>query len=351
MDSSDDEILMNRRAAKKRAVDGGSGRVANAASSPNGVKNGRDETSARRTEGAEVQGVPVPPNDASSSSEDQSSHRARDGAMENTDSRRMSRAQASGAVVQAAHGLLTGASDSSDDDKPLKARLPKPSLVRGQGENGAPARAQKLKNGKTTAASTTNVALAKLATSASDSLAKDARVDAVAESDSDFDSDVPLSRKKRPEKKMQRTDTIARAKLKSDSDSDVPLSRLQKTVRKTQKPGKAVEKNSVVAKERWDVSINPEPRLPPKVKKEAKAESRLVSTWESGNGTQDSQDRKKSGKVRKFEVEGQRYQTPDEDDPLRIFYSTMYAEKKEKQKDCTLALNWLTARGCVPDEK
>eukprot|EP00871_Galdieria_phlegrea_P002980 jgi/Galph1/3683/GphlegSOOS_G2367.1 len=56
---------------------------------------------------------------------------------------------------------------------------------------------------------------------------------------------------------------------------------------------------------------------------------------------------KENVEVKKFSLPGQRREAPPKNDPLRLFYESMYEEKKRKNVESMLVENWLLIHGLL----
>ncbi|GJQ14447.1 hypothetical protein GpartN1_g6238.t1 [Galdieria partita] len=54
---------------------------------------------------------------------------------------------------------------------------------------------------------------------------------------------------------------------------------------------------------------------------------------------------------KRFSNLGQRRETPPKGDPLRLFYESMYEEKKRKKEEATLAETWLLIHGLLEEDQ
>ncbi|EME27580.1 uncharacterized protein Gasu_48750 [Galdieria sulphuraria] len=127
--------------------------------------------------------------------------------------------------------------------------------------------------------------------------------------------------------------------LKEEID-DIPLSELWKRMHKSE-PELANGKKEHKKKE---------------VKKVAPSKIKRTLTKVCGNSTSskkkkvaDENEEKLANK--KFSKPGQRREPPPKGDPLRLFYESMYEEKKRKNKEATLAETWLLIHGLLDEEQ
>jgi hypothetical protein len=126
--------------------------------------------------------------------------------------------------------------------------------------------------------------------------------------------------------------------LKEEVD-DIPLSKLWKELHKseikgstgTKEPRKKETKKGATSKRTLTkvCGKSASPKKKPKVSKES--DDKLAS--------------------KKFSNPGQRREAPPKGDPLRLFYESMYEEKKRKGQDATLAENWLLIHGLLDEEQ
>lgn len=163
--------------------------------------------------------------------------------------------------------------------------------------------------------------------------------------DDDSDDDVPLSAStgtfsrlnKRPftaqpqsELKAEAKDEGPAAAAESDSDDDVPLA--ARIPRKTEpRKRRAPTKKTPVTKRRKTTTTT------------RKAAPKTTSNTSRKVKKQDDAPSKK------FEKPGQRREVPSENDPARLFYQSMYREKRKRGKNSTIAETWMLRHGLLED--
>lgn len=168
-------------------------------------------------------------------------------------------------------------------------------------------------------------------------------------SEDDSDDDIPLSsRKVRIETSSVSRDTEkAEDAMSDDSDDDLPLaSRLvaNKSISNVPSADKKISKRGV----RNSLSKSESKLL--KVKKVAKDEAVVIRRKRVKNEVKKQKvklSRELETSNRKFELPGQRREVPATNDPLRLFYESMYKERLTMGKPSALAETWMMHHGLL----
>jgi hypothetical protein len=188
------------------------------------------------------------------------------------------------------------------------------------------------------------------------------------EASSDEDDDLPLVSRHvaKVQTSASRLPTTANGALTKEedeynSDDDMPLVRhaaVTNGAPKDKRKGKekvsgAAKSNPVKmktkakAKEGVKAKVKPSLRksTSPAQKGSAKAKPR-ASTKQKTN-KKDQKTEGVDGPVRKFELPGQRRETPGKAEPLRMFYESMYKERIDLRKPSELAETWMLHHGLL----
>ena len=146
----------------------------------------------------------------------------------------------------------------------------------------------------------------------------------------DSDDDLPLASLKRAAPAAKNGADNAPS---SDSDEDVPLSSLK---RKSPGGAGASAKRSRLKKAKAKAKPKPAPKAKAKVKSKPKAKAKKAQPAKKAEGGKPS---------KKFDMPGQKQETPPEGDALRLFYVTAYEENSES----AMAGRWCMEHGLLKE--
>jgi len=148
------------------------------------------------------------------------------------------------------------------------------------------------------------------------------------EEEEEEEDDVPLGKMVKKEKKRVVVESDG------DEDDDVPLSKMVGTAsvkKEVKREGESEKKKK-------------------KVSSATKNSGAAAGSGSRGKSVE-SKDKKKgtaiATKSEKYELPGQRTAVPPVSDPLRLFYQSMYEEKKRKGEINPLAADWVVSHGLL----
>jgi hypothetical protein len=189
------------------------------------------------------------------------------------------------------------------------------------------------------------------------------------EASSDEDDDLPLVSRQvaKVQTSASRLPKTANGAVNSvydeyNSDDDMPLvhhaavangplkdkRKLEEKSSRSAKPNQVNKKAKSKSKEEAKAqkvkpplrkSADPAQKVSTRAKPRASTKSRTSKKNQSAEGVE--------GPVRKFELPGQRRETPGKSEPLRLFYETMYKERIDLGKPSELAETWMLHHGLL----